>query len=99
MLAKILFELAVRLHEETGAHISFINLSGGIGIPYRPDQEPNDIRAIGEGVRQVYEEVLVPAGMGDVALCTELGRFMLGPMAVWLQRPSMRSIPIKSMWV
>ena len=66
MLAKILFELAVRLHEETGAHISFINLSGGIGIPYRPDQE-------------VYEEVLVPAGMGDVALCTELGRFMLGP--------------------
>ena len=79
MLAKILFELAVRLHEETGAHISFINLSGGIGIPYRPDQEPNDIRAIGEGVRQVYEEVLVPAGMGDVALCTELGRFMLGP--------------------
>ena len=78
MLAKILFELAVRLHEETGAHISFINLSGGIGIPYRPDQEPNDIRAIGEGVRQVYEEVLVPAGMGDVALCTELGRFMLG---------------------
>ena len=79
MLAKILFELAVRLHEETGAHIAFINLSGGIGIPYRPDQEPNDILQIGEGVRQVYEEVLVPAGMGDVALCTELGRFMMGP--------------------
>ena len=79
MLAKILFELAVKLKEETGAHISFINLSGGIGIPYRPDQEPNDIMAIGEGVRKVYEEVLVPAGMDDVALCTELGRFMLGP--------------------
>ena len=79
MLAKILFELAVRLKEETGAHITFINLSGGVGIPYRPDQEPNDILAIGEGVRQVYEEVLVPAGMGDVSLCTELGRFMLGP--------------------
>ena len=77
MLAKILFELAVKLKEETGAHISFINLSGGIGIPYRPDQEPNDIMAIGEGVRKVYEEVLVPAGMDDVALCTELGRFML----------------------
>ena len=75
MLAKILFELAVKLKEETGAHISFINLSGGIGIPYRPDQEPNDIMAIGEGVRKVYEEVLVPAGMDDVALCTELGRF------------------------
>ena len=54
-------------------------MSGGIGIPYTPDQEPNDIRAIGEGVREVYNEVLVPAGMGDVALYTELGRFMLGP--------------------
>lgn len=79
MLAKVLFEVAVRLKEETGAHISFINLSGGIGIPYRPDQEPNNIRVIGEGVRKVYEEVLVPAEMGDVAIYTELGRYMLGP--------------------
>ena len=79
MLAKILFELAVKLKEETGVHIAFINLSGGIGIPYRPDQEPNDILAIGDGVRKVYEEILVPAGMDDVALCTELGRFMMGP--------------------
>ena len=79
MLAKVLFELAVRLKKETGADIRFINLSGGIGIPYRPDQEPNDVRVIGEGVRKVYEEVLVPAGMGDVAIYTELGRFMLGP--------------------
>lgn len=79
MLARILFELAVELSRETGADIRFINLSGGIGIPYRPDQEPNDIRIIGENVRKVYEEVLVPAGMGDVALYTELGRFMTGP--------------------
>ena len=79
MLAKVLFELAVRLKKETGADIRFINLSGGIGIPYRPDQEPNDIRIIGEGVRRVYEEVMVPAGMGDVAIYTELGRFMMGP--------------------
>ena len=78
-LARELFELAVKLKEETGAHITFINLSGGIGIPYRPDQEPNDIRAIGEGVRKVYEEVLVPAGMGDVAIYTELGRYMMAP--------------------
>ena len=78
MLAKILFELAVKLKEETGVHIAFINLSGGIGIPYRPDQEPNDILIIGDGVRRVYEEILVPAGMEDVALCTELGRFMMG---------------------
>ena len=79
MLAKILFELAVRLHEKTGAKIKFINLSGGIGIPYRPEQEKNDIYKIGQGVKEVYEEVLVPAGMGDVALYTELGRYMMGP--------------------
>ena len=68
MLAKVLFEVAVKLQKETGVHIKFINLSGGVGIPYKPDQEPNDIRAIGDGVRRVYEEVLVPAGMGDVAI-------------------------------
>ena len=79
MLAKVLFEVAVKLEKETGADIEFINLSGGVGIPYKPDQEPNDIRVIGEGVRKVYEEVLVPAGMGDVALYTEIGRFMTGP--------------------
>ena len=79
MLAKVLFEQAVRLQKETGVHIKFINLSGGIGIPYTPDQEPNNIRAIGDGVRRVYEEVLVPAGMGDVAIYTELGRYMMGP--------------------
>ena len=78
-LARILFQLAVKLKEETGAHITFINLSGGVGVPYRPDQTANDIAVIGEGVRKAYEEILVPAGMGDVALCTELGRFMLAP--------------------
>ncbi|MDD3428644.1 MAG: diaminopimelate decarboxylase [Oscillospiraceae bacterium] len=78
-LARILFELAVQLNKDTGAHIKFINLSGGVGIPYRPDQEPNDIIAIGEGVRQAFEEILVPAGMGDVAIYTELGRFVLAP--------------------
>lgn len=78
-LAKEMFELAVRLEKETGADITFINLSGGVGIPYRPEQEANDIKAIGEGVRKVYEEVLTPAGMGDVAIYTEMGRFMMGP--------------------
>ena len=78
-LAKILFELAVKLKEEVGVHIAFINLSGGVGIPYLPDQEKNDIYAIGEGVRKAYEEVLVPNGMDDVAIFTEMGRFMMGP--------------------
>ena len=78
-LAKILFELAVELKNETGVHISFINLSGGIGIPYTPDKEPNDIMVIGQGVKAAFEEILVPAGMGDVSIFTELGRFMLAP--------------------
>ncbi len=78
-LARILFTTAVELHRETGAKIAFINLSGGVGIPYRLEEKENDIHAIGEGVRKAYEDVLVPAGMGDVAIFTELGRFMLGP--------------------
>lgn len=78
-LARILFETAVELKEKTGVHIAFINLSGGVGIPYRPDEEPVDILAVGEGVRKAFEEVLVPAGMGDVAIYTELGRYMLAP--------------------
>ena len=85
-LASILFKLAVELKEETGAHITFINLSGGVGIPYRPEQNVNDIAIIGEGVRKAYEEILVPAGMGDVALYTELGRYMLGPYGCLLTR-------------
>ena len=78
-LAGILFRLAVELREETGCHIQYINLSGGIGVPYRPEEAPNDIALIGQGVRQKFEEILVPADMGDVQLCSELGRFMLAP--------------------
>ena len=78
-LAKILFELAVEVYERTGVKLDFINLSGGVGIPYTPDKEPNDILAIGEGVHKVYDEVLAPAGLGEVKIFTELGRFMLAP--------------------
>ena len=78
-LAKILFELAVELHEKVGVDIKFVNLSGGVGIAYEPDKPQNDIAAIGEGVHKVFDEVLVSAGMGDVAIFTELGRFMLAP--------------------
>ncbi len=85
-LAKTLFEVAVKLKEETGANIKFINLSGGIGIPYRPDQEGNDIFAIGAGVEKVYNEILAPAGMDDVAIYTELGRFMLAPYGALVTR-------------
>jgi len=79
MLAKQLFELARKLHEETGCHIKFVNLSGGVGIPYTPDAVANDIIAIGQGVKEVYEEILTKAGMGDVEIYTEMGRFVMGP--------------------
>ena len=85
-LAGILFRLAAELKAETGCHIRYINLSGGIGIPYRPEQTQNDIAVIGEGVRRQYEEILVPAGMGDVQLCSELGRFMMGPYGCLVTR-------------
>lgn len=78
-LARQLFELVVELQQETGCHVAFVNLSGGVGVPYTPDQEPNDIYAIGAGVHEAFDEVLVPAGMGDVAIFAEMGRFMMAP--------------------
>ena len=86
MMARKLFQLAVELKRDTGAHITFINLSGGIGIPYFPDQLGPDIKVIGEGVRKAYEEILVPEGMGNIAIFTELGRFMLAPYGCLLTR-------------
>ena len=79
VLASIMFSLAAELKEALDVNITFVNLSGGIGIPYKPDQEPNDIFAIGRGVRDAYEQILIPADMGDVSIYTELGRYMLAP--------------------
>jgi diaminopimelate decarboxylase len=79
MLSEQLFALAADIHEKTGAHIAFVNLSGGVGIPYTPDQDANDIFVIGEGVRKVYEKIFVPKGMNDVRIFTEMGRYVMGP--------------------
>jgi len=78
-LAHQLFELAVEVVAETGVELDFINLSGGVGINYQPEGEENDIAVIGQGVRQAYEAILTPAGLGQVKIYTELGRFMLAP--------------------
>lgn len=85
-LARTLFEAAVDLKKKYDVKISFINLSGGIGIPYRPDQQPNDIFKIAEGVKREYESILTPNGLGDVALFTELGRYMLAPYGALVTR-------------
>lgn len=85
-LAGKLFALAVKVLEETGVKISFINLSGGVGIPYKPNEQPNDILKIGEGVREQFEKILVPAGLKETAICTEMGRFMTGPYGALITR-------------
>ncbi len=85
-LARIMFEVAVELMEKTGAHIELINLSGGVGVAYRPEQPDNDLMTIGEGVRRAYEEILAPAGMDDVKIFTEMGRFMLAPNGALVTR-------------
>ena len=85
-LAEILFGLAARLQRACGCHVGFVNLSGGVGVPYRPDQQPNDIRAIGAGVREAYERILVPAGMDGVKIFCEMGRFMLAPYGCLVTR-------------
>ena len=95
-LATQLFELAVRVSKAAGVHVAYVNLSGGIGVDYRPDQPANDIAVIGDGVRAAYERILVPAGMGDVAILTELGRFMLAPFGALVTTAITRSISTRS---
>ena len=85
-LAQQLFELALEIREKTGVTLDFINLSGGIGVNYRPDEAPNDIAVIGEGVHRVYDEVLTANGLGEVKIYTELGRFMLAPHGLLVTR-------------
>ena len=85
-LARTLFQLVVELKEQTGIEIGFINLSGGVGIAYKPEEQANDIAVIGEGVHQAFNEILVPAGLSDVAIYTEMGRFMMGPYGCLVTR-------------
>ncbi len=85
-LARQLFELAVRIKEETGVSLDFINLSGGVGIPYKPDQTGNDIEEIGAGVHREFDEILVPNGLGNISIYTEMGRFMTGPFGALITK-------------
>ncbi len=95
-LAATLFRLAKDLHEQTGITIAFVNLSGGIGIPYKPDDEEVDIQAVGEGVKTAYEDILVPAGLGDVAIYTELGRYLLAPSGALISRALHHKVTYKN---
>ena len=85
-LAEVLFKLVVEIKEKVGVELSFVNLSGGVGVAYKPDQKPNDIMVIGDEVRKVFEKILVPNGLGDIAIFTEMGRFMMGPYGALVTR-------------
>lgn len=77
--AAVLFHLAKDLHEQLGAHIFMVNLSGGVGVAYRPEDRTPDIQKVGAYVQQKYEEIMVPAGLGNVKIASELGRYMTAP--------------------
>ncbi len=81
--AAMLFELAVEIKTKTGVQVNFINLGGGIGIPYRPEHTEVDVVKMSQGVREAYNRLMVPAGLGDCRVVTENGRFITGPYG-WL---------------
>jgi len=83
LTARIMFELAAELKEQLNITPEFINLGGGFGIPYRPEENPVNYAAIGAGVQRLYNHIMVPAGLGDVGIRTESGRAMTGD-AGWL---------------
>lgn len=85
-LASILFETVAELNRETGADFVFVNLSGGIGVAYRPEEKEPDLEVIGQGVKEAYDRIIVPSSLGDVALKTELGRYITGPHGVLVAR-------------
>ena len=83
LTARIMFELAAELKTQLDITPEFINLGGGFGIPYRPEESPVDYVAVGAGVQRLYNHIMVPAGLGDVGIRTESGRAMTGD-AGWL---------------
>ncbi len=87
--ARMLFELAVEIHQRLGIRISFINTGGGIGIPYRPEQQAVDYAAIARGARQLYDQIIVPAGLAPLAYNMECGRAITGPYG-WLVTRAIR---------
>ncbi len=84
--ASMLFKLAVEISEKTGVQVELINLGGGIGVPYRPNQDEVPLQQFGEGVRQLYESILVPAGLDPVRIMMENGRAMTGPYGFLISR-------------
>ena len=79
LTASIMFNLAVEIKNKLGISIEFVNLGGGIGIPYRPEQDEVDLEAVGAGIHKLYQEIMEPAGLGNCAIAMESGRAITGP--------------------
>lgn len=77
--ASMMFDLAVEIHKETGVVFEFVNLGGGIGVPYKPEQEPVDLELVGSELKRVYEEKIVPNGLHPLKIAMECGRMITGP--------------------
>lgn len=84
--ARMLFELAVELQAQLGIRIAFVNLGGGIGIPYKPDQSPVDLVRVSAGIRAAYQQTIVPAGLDPLQIAFECGRIITGPHAILVTR-------------
>jgi diaminopimelate decarboxylase len=81
--ARMLFELAAEINKKTGVRLEFLDLGGGVGIPYKPDQEPVDYKILTEGIQKAYNEIIKPAGLDPLAIRTEWGRTVTGQYG-WL---------------
>jgi len=77
--ARMVFDLALRIHADSGVRMEFVNLGGGIGIPYRPEQKPVDLNYVGQGVRRLYHDMIVPGGLAPMKVMMENGRMITGP--------------------
>jgi len=84
--ARMLFELVVEVHKMTGIRMEFVNLGGGIGVPYRPEHKPVDLELLGQRVQQTYREIIVPAGLDPLRVVTENGRMVTGPYGYLVSR-------------
>jgi len=84
--SKMLFELAVEIHQKLGIRFDFINLGGGVGIPYRPQQDAVDLAYVGRQIHKAYDDIMVPAGLAPVRIIMECGRVVTGPYGYLVTR-------------
>ncbi len=77
--AKMMFDLIGEIYEKTGIRMELVDFGGGIGVPYRPEQEAVNLEYVGEGVRCAYEEMIVAKGLAPLKITMECGRMITGP--------------------